>query len=357
MNIYVGTLITVAALSIVLGGTKKRNIKYILIIAIGLLLLCALRGDRVGSDLGRYETHYNTCDETEWEDIGENYDWSNFGFYYLCKFHSVVFGSSFHSFLVMLAVIQALCLTFVIYKTSVNPYLSYTMYIALGYYVFTYSGLKQAMATAFIFLAFVCILEKRPWLFTLFVLLAVTMHFPSIVFLAAYMIGRHKIGLLDTVYLAVIVLIIYLYRNQIVLLLSDAYGTVVETEAMGGVGGKIIMMIALIFIGFLLRIPQGKTDMEYSCTFNFMIIAAILQTFAVYGNVFERLADYYFVFAMFYVAFVFEKKELRNINAKGIVHFYNTTQTVLGIGLFIFALMYYYSFIGSSVGLLPYSLY
>ncbi len=357
MNIYVGTLIVVAGLGFLLGGQRKYNRKYIILVAIILFLLCALRGNRVGSDLGRYETHYDTCFNTEWLKIPSTYQWSNIGFYYLCKVHSFIFGHNFHGFLVFVALIQSVCLTRLIIKTSVNPYLSYLMYIALGYYVFTYSGLKQAMATAFIMLALICIFEKKKLMFCLMVALAASMHFPAIIFIPAYFWGKHKLRLIDTIYLAVVVVFIYLFREQIVVILSDAYGTVVEETAMAGVGGKLIMMVGLIMIGLILRIPQGNVDEKYSCVFNFMIAAVLLQIFAAYGNVFERLADYYFVFAIIYIPYVFERKQYREEGAKGILSYNYSTHVFVTIAVFLFALVYYYSFIGSSVGLLPYKFY
>lgn len=346
-------LVGVILLAALFRGTIKQNKTYIILIAIMLFTICALRGVRIGADLGRYETHYRTCFQASWSGVFAYYQWDNILFYYLMKLHSTVVGYNFHNFLFILAVAEGIVVAYIIYKHSVNPYMSYLMYMALGYYVFIYSGLKQALATAVLMLAFDAIIDKKTVKFTLLTILAAFIHIPALIFLPAYFLGHRRLSRKMIGLYAVFAVILMVFRGQILEAMTDVYDSVVTSTAIGGVGGKVLMMLVFIIGGYLLRIPDGENK-TYSATFNLMIIATILQTFAVYGNVFERLADYYFIFSIIYIPMVFEKMNLREGSEKGIIIYDINIYGILNFIIMIFSVVYFYITVHETYGLLPF---
>lgn len=353
MNIYLWMFVAVIILSPILAGTYKGNKRYIYVVAFMLFTVCALRGVRVGADLGRYETHYRICSQLNITGLFAVYQWENIGFYLLMRIHSKVCGYNYHSFLFLLAVFEGIVFTRTIYKHSVNPYMSFLMYMALGYYTFIFSGLKQALAMAFVFLAFDAIIEKKKVRFAWFTILAFFVHLPSIIILPAYFIAYRKLdGKMIVLYIAA-AMTVYFLSDQLASRMAEAYDTVVSMEQLGGVGGKVLMMVAFIVLGYILRVPNGENE-SYAATFNFMIIAAILQIFAIYGNVFERLADYYFIFAIIYLPFVFEKSNRRDGSEYGMVRYSNQLYTIANVGVLVFSFVYFYITITATYGILPY---
>lgn len=86
--------------------------------------------------------------------------------------------------------------------------------------------------------------------------------------------------------------------------------------------GKVLVMLALLFVAFVLR-PPTKTNKVYAAAMQFVAIATLIQLFSVYNNVFERLADYYFQFSVIFVPFIFDRRlsDKRNLEKTVIVQF------------------------------------
>lgn len=214
-------------------------------------------------------------------------------------------GFGFEALLFFVAAFCAITLGIIVYRYSSSPFFSYLMYIALGNYLFTFSALKQSIASAFIMLAFVEIIEKKPVRFVVLVLLAFLFHKPAILFLAAYFIANKKIDKLYFAAIAAAAVGVIFFIDEIVTWLSELYYDTMEFEVNEDVGFKQVMMVAIIVFAFILRQPR-EYDRVYKCTFGIMLTAAMLQTFAVYDNVFTRLADYYFQFFVIFVPLMLE---------------------------------------------------
>lgn len=347
-------MVLIIVLTPILGGTLKKNKQYIIVAALILFGICAMRGIRVGADLGRYEIHYYTCSQLDFAGIFAEYQWDNIGFYFLIKILQMIFGYNFHGFLFILAIFEGIVLARIIYKYSVNPYMSFLLYMALGYYVFIYSGLKQALATAFIYLAFDAIIERKKIRFIIFVALAVSVHLPAFIFAPAYYIAYKKLNVKMIGVYIISAIGIYMFKEQIFIYMTDIYESVVSTTQIGGVGEKVLMMLAFLIAGYLLRVPDGENEV-YSATFNIIVVATLLQLFAIYGNVFERLADYYFVFAILFLPFVFEKTERREESIYSIIIYDDQIYKIANLAILLFSIVYFYLNVTATYGLLPFS--
>lgn len=353
MNIYIFMFLLVILLTPILKGTLKYNKTYIVLMSMILFGVCAFRGVRVGADLGRYETHFRICLNLDFQSIFTVYGWDCIGFYELIKLFQIFFGDNFHGFLFTLATIEGLIFGYIIYKHSVNPYMSVMLYMALGYYAFIYSGLKQALATAVVMLAFDFLIRRKYIFFLIITCIAGLIHTPAILFMGAIIIAHKKINWKTVIVYFIVTGIMFVFSRKVAVFLVSAYDSIVDLEGIGGVGGKLIMMSLFIIAGYVLRIPNDENK-TYLCLFNFMIVASILQILAVYGNVFERLADYYFIFSVLYLPLVFEKIERRRGSIKGIVLYDEKIYILSNIVLIIFSLIYFYVTINNTYGLLPY---
>ena len=67
-----------------------------------------------------------------------------------------------------------------------------------------------------------------------------------------------------------------------------------------------MIWLDLVIVGVLLRGLNGK---YFSRVFNLMVVAAILQMFSGFDNVFTRLTDYYFQFLILYLPMLFSPEQ------------------------------------------------
>ena len=70
---------------------------------------------------------------------------------------------------------------------------------------------------------------------------------------------------------------------------------------------KAMIMLVIVVVAVALRRPTSE-DRVYSILLEFSAIAIVFQTFCTYSNIFERLADYYFQYAVLLIPMVFERK-------------------------------------------------
>lgn len=144
-----------------------------------MFMLSGLRDVSVGTDTKTYITLFKYIDSY-------NFDNSRYekGFLYFLKaVHSITQSSSFLFFIVSGICVGAVCM--LIYRYSKSPLLSVLLYITLKFYFFQMTGMRQALAIAFIGLAFLNVNKiQTKWLVVksiLFIIIACSIHSMSIV--------------------------------------------------------------------------------------------------------------------------------------------------------------------------------
>ena len=72
---------------------------------------------------------------------------------------------------------------------------------------------------------------------------------------------------------------------------------------------KVLVMLLIVFVGLQLRPASVEGDEVYNALLQLMGVSIVLQTFSSYGNIFERLADYYYQFVILFMPMIFEKQQ------------------------------------------------
>lgn len=258
-------------------------------------------------DLIKYYTLYRSCNAPDWaEKVFE--DFSNIGIRLFFKAAGSL-GISYDVCLFLIALLSVGMLSLLVYRYSPAPYWSYLMYISMGIFLFTYSGLKQTIAMAFVMAAAIGIFEDRPKKFVFWTLVATLFHMPAAIFIIAYPIAKKKIDRYYVLLLVIAMVCVFWFRDQIVGFFSEAYYED-ETKyyAKKTIGGRALMMALFLLAGLMLR-PAQRGDKIYSQVVNLMVIAAVIQTFSVYDNVFTRLADYYYQFVVLHMPLMLESSD------------------------------------------------
>lgn len=335
------------------GRKNMLNKKYcVQVVTIILTLFSGFRSWQMG-DLFHYCNSYLECNLPEWKlEFSSN---DTIGLQLFLHYAGKL-GISFEGCLFIIAAFVAITLSILIYKYSPSPYWSYIVYLAMGFYIFTFSGLKQSIAMGFIIFAMIAVIERKYVKFIFFVMIATLFHYPALIFLIAYPFANKKIDGLYFIIVGGMVSGVYLFRDQIVQKATEFYYVDNMTfEATEAIGGKVIVMIAILIFALLLR-PLHRYDFVYRQVFNIMVLAVIIQTFSVYDNVFTRLADYFFQFVVLFIPLMFQSgvdqaKEFPS-HSREIRYFSRNTYFGIQLIITIFALWYYFRYINASTELL-----
>ncbi len=285
------------------SNARKSKKQCVIIITVILALFSGLRTWWFG-DLIKYYTLYLRCQGADWM-TGLGDDATNIGIRAFFHYASEI-GISYDDCLLIIAAFVAITLGVLVYRYSPSPFWSYTMFIGMGFYLFTYSGLKQAVAMSFLILAAMAMFEGKPLKFLFWTCVGGLFHAPALIFLPAYYFCRQRLNQRYVLVLVALVAALFLFRTQIVNLMNEVYYAEADSFTdTNKVGGRFIMMVLIMVMGNILR-PLHKWDRVYLQVFNLMVLAAALQTMSVFGNVFSRLADYYYQFVVLYMPMIMQ---------------------------------------------------
>ena len=319
-------------------------------------------------DLIKYYTLYLNCNGPDWKNYV--FDANNIGLRLFFRIAGAV-HISYDICILLIAALVAICLGVLIFRYSPSPYWSYLMYIAMGFYLFTYSGLKQSIAMSFLIIAAICYFEGRQIKMIIWVFVAALFHVPALIFLLLLLLPSRKIGVQYFVTIVVLFTICFLFKGQLVSLLSNWYYDEQDTyENINALGGRFIMMCFIMIIALILR-PLNAWDKVYSRVFSMMIMAALCQMFSVYDNNFSRLADYFFQFVVLFIPLMLESgtQQAKAFPAYKVkIRYWDRSVYILAtVCITAFSAWYYNSYLSASTAILddfkffwqidPYSLY
>lgn len=294
MEIYLILVGAVLVLGRLLPQEGPERKFYIALMALLHLLICGLRHPHLTGDLMKYHWQFNAAGAGEWLSAGKNP-----GFFLLMQVIFRLTDGNFQIFLFLIAAISQLAFALVIYRCSPAPWLSYLALNCLGFFLFGFSAIKQALGMALVMLAYLGIVEDRPKWFLGFTLLAGAVHLPMLSFLPAYFLTRFRVdrGMLWAYILAAAAL--FLLRQPVVEFVQELYyDTETDFVWSGGLGGRFFLILLILASGGLLR---GLEDRQFTKVFHLMAVSAVLQMFSGFDNVFTRLADVYFQFSVLFI--------------------------------------------------------
>ncbi len=353
MRVFSILCLLVIALSFLLKGNRPKNKPFIysacflMFVAMGFRDVLKNGNDSASS----YYHQYQRIHEAGYPSLSQlffgNY---NTGYRYLMKFCDSI-GLDYQGFIIVIAAFAMASLAFLIYKYSVSPVQSICYYMGLLIYIFMFDALKQTLAMAVLIYAFDALMEKKPVRFYILVILASFFHFPALVFLPAYLISEMRLdGEGYFIMLGCLMLFTFLFRTQIINLMFDTYSkneTVEFIDLSGSkfLSNKVIVMLVIVLAALVFR-PPTKSDTLYNVLLKFMGVAIVLQTFCVYNNIFERLADYYFIYSVIFIPLVFENKKLK-VNVLGAELSY-ILKTIAPLMICTFGIWRFIRYVGNS---------
>lgn len=314
MNMYVALMAAVLILAYLMRGDRPENKSYIWLSCVLMFMLCGLRDVHdIGIDsASSYIRIFTETGALEWSEVLQTGDGgSNIGFYCILKLCHDLTAGDYQTFYILYTAFFMGIFGWFISKYSVNPVQSFAYFWGLLCYVFLFDGIKQGIAMAFVTLAFDAIIERRPVRYALLCAAAWWVHAPALIFAPAWLISEMKAGRTYLVFLAAMLVFTFRFREEILELMLQFYGTEMQMNDMSFLGNKALIMIVIVAAALVLRPPEEE-DRVYSILLQFMGISIVIQTFASYNNTFERLANYYFQFCVAFIPMVFQPDTRRS---------------------------------------------
>lgn len=261
-------------------------------------------------------------------------------YYILMKFFADVSGGNFQVFLFFLAVVTQVSFGIFVYRYSPIPWMSFLVWNCMSFYV-TYSlcSIKQGLAMSLVMMSIMAALENRLGLYMILSIAAGFTHGPAFACLPLYWIIRKRVDMNTVTMYVFIAFFVFLARGYIVSIMQDIYydAEVIDIGVRVSLGGRFFLIILITAFGAIVR---GFNDHHFEMMFNIMVLAAIMQMFGHYNNVFTRLTDYYFQFSCIYIPMIFVKdaasevgseyvKPLLNVNGRSLIMLLSFTTIAL----------------------------
>ncbi len=336
MWISIGILVLLLVAHLILGSleqgggfTKERSKKYMIRFASLLLILqSGLRNVAVGPDTYAYSLKFVESLKDTWHDIFHNFltvyvdgEGKDAGYYLLQKIFSSIIPD-FQCFLIFIAIVF-FCAFFSVVSnyttTKTDVLIVVFVYLSLFYEFFSVTGCRQVLATAFCLFSVYYIRECKLVPFLLIMLVAISVHRSSLIFLPFYFISRNQKPTL--IYWGSVVLIPLLiafsgrYATELAVL-SGADVYMMYTEG-GAAGSQNFLIFYLIICTFLLAIQNRvlKEDANDLFIFNAIYLALFFIPLTYSSAALMRVVQYYSLFLTIGMTFFLRKSVRGDKNA------------------------------------------
>lgn len=308
------------SLAALLGSLNRNKTKGNLFIIyasfIIIILFQSLRKWTVGIDIVTYLDFFERLSTGSIIDFSDEFSSIETGF---LIFNKVIawFTSDNQIFLAIVSASIFIPIGYVIYKNSLNLYLSIIALITLGIFNFTFSGIRQSIAIAVVFLSYEFI-KKRKWFwFVLIILLASTFHKSALVFLPAYPLYHLKIKKKHFVLVIGIIAIVFILKSFLLkFFVSTAFEKYDSSELLVSTGAYTMFFIMLLIYSFSIFVQRkSEFSVALNAYSNYMLGAVIIQIAASESHVAMRAGYYYFIFIALLLPEImatFKDKKVRN---------------------------------------------
>ncbi|MGD9678797.1 MAG: EpsG family protein [Vulcanibacillus sp.] len=214
-------------------------------------------------------------------------------------------GFSVKAWFFIISAIFSVLFSATIVKYSKDIALSFILLIALDYYYFSLTGLRQAIALAIIFYSWRYIESNQNIKFIVFVLIASMFHISALIALIILFLKNKKFKIQKLVLIPIIIIVMYFITPLIVVVLNQFlptnYQFYINSRITLNLSGFFIQLVILIF-AYLFSSDILKKDKSNNILFNILYIGLFLQLLATFLFAeFFRISYYFSVFALILV--------------------------------------------------------
>lgn len=300
MQIYlllIGAIVTLGLISWAsrTSSQQPRQIDRIfgLIIAASATAVLALRSTKVGVDIGNYVSHFERLPlGLAHEEFEPGYEVLNRLVYALSPNEQLLIAVT--SFLAIAPV------GYVINRYSANIYLSWLLFVGLGFYSFTFSGLRQGIALAACFVAYHFMARAFRVRALLAIVVAVSFHASAVIFLPALLIYRTKFNPTSLMAISAMTVIVWVFREPVYVYFGEAFMGQARVSLSDSYTWLAVSaaLFALTLVSY--SAVQGR-DPATVGLYPLVLTGVLLMMFTSIGDNALRAANYYYQFIILLV--------------------------------------------------------
>ncbi len=307
MSVYVLIVLATLILGKLMPQQGEKRKYYILVMAVLHAFILGFRYQYLTGDLLKYQWNYAHLTDKGWFSEEVLAGGRNFGFTWLMKLMALIFQNQFQPFLIVLAIFGSVVVAVLVYRYSPAPWMSYLVWNCLGFYIFGFSAIKQALAMNFVMLAFIGIAERKLPLYLIMMALAGAIHMPALIFLPAYWLAGREVSVWTVLLYVAIAVLMSVFKDRVVSFIMSFYYEEDTVEMFSGeIGSRFVMICLFALFGILFKGFRGRT---FTALFHIMAVAAILQMLSGFNHIFTRLTDYYLQLSILYLPLIFFERE------------------------------------------------
>lgn len=294
MTVYILILLLIVFANIVSGNARNKKVDSILIVFLTLILVSiqGLRSFNVGVDLQTYQYYFNNQIDLSFFPIQSEVLYS-----LLNNFISSL-GLSFRFFLFIVSIIVIVPVTYSSYKYSKMPFLSVFVFVTIGFFGFSLSGLAQAIAIGITLLSIIFVKSRKPLYFVFLIIIAGLFHKSAFLGIFIYPIFYWKISKTIVPFVLFGIVLTYLLRKPIfdfLYVFYDSSYTPTDTNSYG-----FLFFLLILWIGSMIWFKNIRGTDTAGFT-NLLLVAVYIQIFATYHPFVMRLGYYYYVYLIFLI--------------------------------------------------------
>lgn len=330
INLYLIPFVIIVGLFLAQENTKRNKLVYIVLCSIVLLFVAAMRSPEwmtftYNIDTLNYKdtfesTFYMSWDEF-WASVYERY-WkgegeSDIGYLALNKLIGL-FTHEFSIFSLLADLLFFVPFGMLLYRYCSNilqVMFAFVFYIALVQ-VFFLGGARQMFALGFDLMALIAMIDKKRLWTAVFLLLAISIHFSSILFLVPLLMVWYNFSsrTLKMLHLAAFLVfpIVFLFPNQLIVFMGESVGMEKYAEYGRGAirGGANTFIFLTEALSLFCLVAIQKRNLIHDSTIKlFYTMAPLLTFFAPLirsNGSMIRISLYYHLFMVFLVPFAID---------------------------------------------------
>lgn len=280
---------------ILLYGSIFNNsrIRLLTLIGVQLVIIAGLRHYSVGVDIEGYLRDFDYISRSDWENIFIIRHEP--GYLIINKLISYILDNP-QLFLGLMAMITIWPVLYVVNKYSRMPALSMYLYCSFGFYVFSLSGIRSAIATSLIFLSYLFIIERKPFNFLLLVLTASMIHTSALICLALYPFLNRTLNPAYLFFLFIFFMGLWVIKlpfiQVIVEFIKPNYAAmIIESNSI-----TFFVVILIMFVGcFIILKGVATHNRSVRIMLNIMLFAVFSQMFATVSSNIVRITHFFFI--------------------------------------------------------------
>lgn len=266
-----------------------------------IVFMVAFRSPDVGMDSMSYYMDYKKLPQMTFADLAESQA-AYIGYFYSSKVFSLI-GIPTWGWFGFVEALYVYSLSLFVNKFSRDRLFSILIFVTTGLFSFSFSGMKQVMAMAFMMLTFMKVVEKKYIIAIPLALFAYKCHPSSVVFLIAFpfYLIREKRNILLLMFLAtglIIVYSIFLMTQMFASLEDEHFESYLETDTSYSSTTLIfyIVLTLLALINYKTYSQHYRVEAKLFLGFTIMMIG--LQALSSVSPNMFRLAFYFAPFMM-----------------------------------------------------------